>query len=178
MTVHGTKKATAKRPKPSIRNQLAQFSTSFRAWLLRKIAPSQQETNFPLKGDVHPPLRKMCSQIQIRFGTLSALSLAATHNVRRPDKNSSQTRGWIVNGRRKKKGLSEVLRREYSAAMKMLDAGFSGGERDYCCASEDFRRHAPLACDLMGSPREDRRSGMATSHAPVYSSVQAASAVR
>jgi len=83
-----------------------------------------------------------------------------------------------VNGRRKKKRLSDVLQREYTAAMEMLDTGFWGDERDYCCASEDFRRHSPMACDLMGSPREDRRSGMSTSRGPVFTSIQAASVAR
>jgi len=83
-----------------------------------------------------------------------------------------------VNGRRKSKRVSDVARREYASAMALLEANFCGEERDYCCAADDFRRHPPLACDLMGSPREVGRRAAYTSRTPIYSSVQAASSGR
>jgi len=78
-----------------------------------------------------------------------------------------------VNGRRKSKRLAETVSHEYAAAISMLEAGFSGDERDYCCAAEDFRRHPPLACDLMGSPRSVGYTGSRQA-VPGYTSVQAA----
>jgi len=80
-----------------------------------------------------------------------------------------------VIGRRKSKRLSDVLRREYTAAMTMLETDFDGGERDYCCAADDFKRHPPLACDLMGSPRTYGYVAPRPSIGGAYGNVQAAS---
>jgi hypothetical protein len=52
-----------------------------------------------------------------------------------------------VTGRRTSKRISALARREYAAAISMLDADFWGAERDYCTADRDFKRQPPLDMD-------------------------------
>jgi hypothetical protein len=67
-----------------------------------------------------------------------------------------------------------MIRREYQAALAMLEADFSGEERDYCCAADDFKRHPPLDVDLTGSPRVAPFGPSGPARLPTYASMQAA----
>jgi hypothetical protein len=52
-----------------------------------------------------------------------------------------------VTGRRTSRRISALSRREYGAAIAMLEADFYGEERDYCTAHRDFKRQPPLDMD-------------------------------
>jgi len=79
-----------------------------------------------------------------------------------------------VTGRRNSKRLSNVLRCEYRAAMSMLEADFSGEERDYTCAAADFKRQSPLDCDLYSAADVRRHRTPTRSQYTTISGVQAA----
>jgi hypothetical protein len=88
---------------------------------------------------------------------------------------ADNTRGWIVASQRKPKRLSDVLQREYRAAVSILESDFAGEERDYCCAVGDFKRQSPLEYDLLGAPHANRYRPMNGSRFPLVGGVQASS---
>ena len=69
-----------------------------------------------------------------------------------------------MTGRRTSKRISALSRREYDAAIAVLEADFWGTERDYCTADRDFKRQPPLdmdrvILDLSASRRTSSRMG-------------------
>jgi hypothetical protein len=128
--------------------------------------------SFPVGCELVGQLKESSfSSAKFRIGTQDAPSHAMTHS----DSSSPNARGWIVASRRKSKRLSDVMQREYRAAMTMLQSDFAGDERDYCCAVGDFKRQPPLEYDLLGAPRANRFGMLNNSRFPLVASVQAAS---